>query len=414
VSPDGRELAFNDFTPNGFRIAVMPNDTAAWTPLAQLPNQTVSYFRPLMLQEGEKNLLRMAGNEPYAVRPYRRAANLLNPYSWGPVLSSTGSELFVGLSSQDLLSTLALETGLGFDANQRTASYLANVSYQGWYPVIDVSVSSGNRRGTGYIDRRQPLDRDSLRTDTWRETSVTAGLRLPFNFTRSRFRESLSLSAYGGLTQVSGYDFRRWFASELSNGTLYEARYRLQYNRLHKQALRDVFPRWGQTLLAQYRHTLPGGDFTGSQFAVQAGLFVPGIGKHHGLLLRGGYKYEDVGATSRSYRFAAPLLFVRGYGYASSEQYVGASADYRLPIFNPDWAVGRWVYLQRFKANVFADYGYLATGNRTDYLTSAGVDVSVEFNFMRLLPRLELGVRTVYLPQENRTVFQPLVVDVGF
>ncbi len=412
LSPNGNELAFNDFTPDGFRVATMPNNPSIWKPLAELPNRTVAYYRPLLLQEGEKNLLKLAGNQSYTVKPYRRFANLINPYSWGPVVSSTGSSLFVGISSQDLLSTLALQTGIGYDANQQTVSYVADVSYQGWYPVLDLSFANGSRRGTGYIDRRQPLD--SIRTDTWRETNLSGGIRLPLILTHSRFRESLSLSAHGGVTQVSDYGFTTRSYSEQSNGTLYSLRYTLQYSRLHKQALRDVFPRWGQQLITQYRHTLAGSDFTGSQFTAQASLFLPGIGKHHGLLLRGSYKYEDVSTARQSYRFAAPILFTRGHPYESSTHYAGAHADYRFPIVYPDWAVGRWVYLQRLKGNLFADYGYLATGDQSKYLTSMGIDLSVDFNFMRLLPQFQVGVRTVYRPQLGDVLFQPLVIDVGF
>jgi len=416
LSPDGDELAFNDFTPDGFRIAIMPNDPATWTPLENLPNRTVAYYRPLLLQEGEKNLLRMAGNQSYTVRPYRRFANLINPYSWGPVVSNSGSDLFVGLLSRDLLSTLAFQTGFGYDASQQTASYSADVSYQGWYPVLDLSVATSGRRGTGFIDRRSPLD--SLRTDTWNESRVSAGIRLPFNFTHSRFRQSLSLSAYGSATQVSGYDFTTRSFGELSNGALYDMRYRLQYNRLHKQALRDVLPRWGQQLFVQYRHALPAGDFKGSQLVTQAGLFVPGLIKHHGLWLRGTYKYEDVSRDTRNYRFAAPLLFVRGQPYQNSTHYFGASADYRFPLLYPDWSIGRWLYLQRIKGNFFADYGYLEgglTNNQPNrYLTSVGLDVSVDFNFMRLLPQFELGVRTIYLPQTADWIVQPLIIDIGF
>ncbi|MDJ1499113.1 hypothetical protein [Xanthocytophaga agilis] len=412
ISPDGKEIAFNDFTPNGFRIATMQNDPSSWQPLEDLANRTVSFYRPLLLQEGEKNLLRMTSHDSYTIKPYSKLANLINPYSWGPVVNSTGSDFFVGISSQDILSTTAIQTGIGYDANQRTASYIGNISYQGLYPVLDLNVSSGSRSGTGYVDRKLPLD--STRTDIWRETSISGGVRLPLTFTRSKFRESLVLSVYSGYTKVTDYDFTARSYSEQSNGSLYDMRYALQYNRLRKQALRDVFPRWGQTLTSQYRHTLPGSDFTGTQYTVQGGLFFPGLAKHHGFLLRGNFKYEDVSATRQNYRFAAPIVFVRGQSYTNSTYYTGVYADYRFPIFYPDWTLGRWFYIQRIKGNLFADYGRLSTGNASAELTSIGVDISADFNFMRLLPQLELGFRTVYRLQLGDIIIQPLVIDIGF
>lgn len=409
VSPDGNELAFNDFTPSGFRIATMPNDSAKWIPLENLPNRTVAYYRPLMVQEGQRNLLRLAGSQSYAAKPFRRAANLINPYSWGPVLSSTGSELFVGLTSQDLLSTTAVQAGYSFDANQRTGGYAASVSYQGWYPVLDFDVSTSTRRTSIYLDRREPLD--SLRTDNWRENRVSGGFRLPFNLTHSRFRESLVFSTYASLTQVSGYNLPVRRFTELSNGNLYDIRYRLQYSRLHKQANRDVFPKWGQQLTLNHRHTPLGGDFSGSQTVAQVGVFVPGLLKHHGLLLRGTYKYEDIGSN---YRFAAPIQFVRGEIYTTSRNYVGASADYRFPIVNTDFILGRWLYIQRLKGNFFADWANLSNNADGTNFSSVGFDLSANFNVMRLLPQLEIGVRAIYFPQTQTYTFQPLVIDVGF
>ena len=409
VSPDGNELAFNDFTPGGFRIATMPNDSIQWIPLENLPNRNVSYYRPLMMQEGGKNVLKMAGSQQYTAKPFRRAANLINPYSWGPVLNSTGSELFVGLVSQDLLSTLAVQTGYSYDANQRTGSYSANASYQGWYPVLDLDVSSSERQTSLYIDRRQPLD--SLRNDRWRENRISGGFRLPFTLTHSRFRESLVFSSYASMTQVSDYNLPVRRFTDVGNGSLYDIRYRLQYSRLHKQANRDVFPKWGQQLTLSYRHTPLGGDYSGGQAVAQAGFFVPGLLKHHGLLLRGTYKWEDAGSN---YRFAAPIQFVRGGAYTTSRNYVGASADYRLPIVNTDWILGRWLYIQRLKGNFFADWANLSDNGDYTNATSVGFDLSANFNVMRLLPQFEIGVRAIYFPQTQTYKIQPLVIDVGF
>jgi hypothetical protein len=412
LSPDGREMAFQDFTPGGFRIVTQPVDTTVWTPLENVTDRTVAYYQPLVEQEGGHSILGDVSQQNLPVRRYRQWKQLFNPYSWGPLVSSSGEALEVSLSSQDLLSTTLVDVGYGYDANQNTGSFFANLSYQGWYPVLDASFSSGMRQTSLSVDRQEPID--SVPSDAWRENRFSAGVRLPFTFTRSKYRESLSLGAHANITDVSGYDLPVRFYSETGNGTLYDVRYSLSYNRLIKTAPRDLLPRWGQTLSLYFRHTPLRGDFSGQIFTAQAGLFFPGLGRHHGLWLRGGYQQEDVQRTRQSYRFPTTLLFPRGFAYQSFEHFVKGSADYRLPLLYPDLALWRLAYLQRIKGNLFFDAGQGLTEGRTRYFYSLGLDLTADFNVLRLLPQLEVGFRTYYLPQTGKVGFEFVVLDVGF
>jgi hypothetical protein len=412
LSPDGRAMAYQDFTPGGFRIVTQPIDTTAWTPLESVTDRTVAYYQPLVAQEGGQSILGDVPQQNLPVRRYRQWKQLFNPYSWGPLVSSSGQALEVSLSSQDLLSTTLVDVGYGYDANQNTGNFFANLSYQGWYPVLDATFSTGMRQTSLSVDRQAPID--SVPSDTWRENRFSAGVRLPFTFTRSKYSETLTLGASANVTDVSGYDLPVRYFSETGNGTLYDTRYTLSYNRLLKTAPRDVLPRWGQTLSLQFRHTPFRGDFSGRIFTAQAGLLLPGLGRHHGLWLRGGYQGEDLQRNRQSYRFPTTLLFPRGFAYQSFEHFVKGSVDYRLPILYPDLALWRLVYLQRIKGNLFYDAGQGVTEGATRYFYSLGLDLTADFNVLRLLPQLEVGFRTYYLPQTGKVGFEFLVLDVGF
>ncbi|CAA9313098.1 MAG: hypothetical protein AVDCRST_MAG56-6431 [uncultured Cytophagales bacterium] len=413
LSPDGREMAFQDFTPAGFRIATQPVDTAAWTPLENVTDRTVAYYQPLIAQEGGHSILDDVPRAKLPVRRYRQWKQLFNPYSWGPLVSSSGEALEVSLASQDLLSTTLANVGYGYDANQNTGRFFANLSYQGWYPVLDATFSSGMRQTAVTINNVRQ-DPDTTFRDAWRENRFSAGVRLPFNFTRSKYSESLSLGAFVNVTDVSGYGLPVRFYSETGNGTLYDTRYSLTYNRLIKTAPRDVLPRWGQSLSLYFRHTPFRGDYSGRIFTAQAGLLLPGLGRHHGLWLRGGYQQEDLRRTARNYRFPTTLLFPRGFLYQSFEHFVKGSADYRLPILYPDLAFWRLAYLQRIKGNLFFDAGQGVAEGRTRNFYSLGLDLTADFNVLRLLPQLEVGFRTYYLPQTGKVGFEFLVLDIGF
>jgi hypothetical protein len=204
LSPDGREMAYQDFTPDGFRIVTQPVDSTAWTPLENVTDRTVAYYQPLIEQEGGHSILGDVPRQNLPVRRYRQWKQLFNPYSWGPLVSSSGQALEVSLSSQDLLSTTLVDVGYGYDANQNTGSVFANLSYQGWYPVLDATFSTGMRQTSVTVNNVRQ-DPDTTFRDTWRENRFSAGVRLPFNFTRSKYSESLSLGAFVNVTDVSGY-----------------------------------------------------------------------------------------------------------------------------------------------------------------------------------------------------------------
>jgi hypothetical protein len=70
--------------------------------------------------------------------------------------------------------------------------------------------------------------------------------------------------------------------------------------------------------------------------------------------------------------------------------------------------------LQRIKGNLFYDAGQGVTEGRSRYFYSVGLDLTADFNVLRLLPQLEVGVRTYYLPQTGKVGFEFLVLDIGF
>ena len=435
LSPSGTRLAIDDFTADGFRIADMPLDTTAWTSVASPSVRTnsgelVRYFGALPSVEpgaaAGRAILRDSASTatPYTPTRFRRLAHALNIYSWGPTVTSTGQTLNVGLSSQDLLGTSQVSVGYTYNQPEQTGNAYALLSYQGLYPIIDLSFQSGNRRTSLYIDRSLPLD--SLRSSRWQYNQLTAGFRLPLNFTQSKYSQSASLSAYYNYLSVSGYDLPVRNISEVGReGSLNAMIYSLSYQRLLRQSKRDVAPRGGQAISATYRNTPFGGALLAEQWGVQGNLFLPGIGKHHSLRLRAGYQEQSRG----TYRFQPVVFYPRGQAYVSDDKVKAGSATYSLPVADMHWALGPWLYIQRIKAAGFYDY---AEGNSQfevrdrnsgrllgyqdvarNYQT-AGLDVSFVFNALRLRTPFEAGFRTIYNVTNGQWLVQPLVIDIGF
>ncbi|MFD2934444.1 hypothetical protein [Spirosoma flavum] len=441
VSPSGARVAFEDFVSTGYRIADMALNPTTWKPVTEpTQEQTVRYFGPLVnLEPGAARGRRILSQPPGSANPggadslpalasytptrFRRLANAVNVYSWGPTVGSTGQALSVGISSQDLLSTTQISVGYTYNQSERAGNAYALLSYQGLYPIIDLSFQHGTRSTSLYIDKVVPVD--SLRTDRWQYDQLTAGFRLPLQLTNSKYIQGISLSAYYNYLHVTGYDLPYRFITEVgAAGSLNALTYGFSYSHLLRQSKRDVAPRWGQTLSANYRTTPFGGKLTGEQWGVQANVFFPGLAKHHSIRLRAGYQQQAQG----TYRFSAIVFYPRGQLYVSDDQIKAGSVEYRLPIADTHWSLGRWLYVQRIKAGGFYDlangqtvaevrdiYGRLRgyETQRHAYQTT-GIDVSFVFNALRLRTPFEAGFRTIYNLTTREWLIQPLVIDIGF
>ncbi|WP_234734084.1 TolB-like translocation protein [Tellurirhabdus bombi] len=425
VSSDGTKLAFHDFSVDGHRVVSMPLEPKQWRPIREIRDQSIRYFGPIVKQDaGIVDFDTVNTGTAVTKKRYNRLANVVNIYSWGPLANSDGQTLTLGVQSLDLLGTTSLAAAYVRNANERTNGFRADLSYRALYPIIDVGLAVGQRRTSAYTDRREPLD--SLQSDLWNYTQLTAGLRLPLRLTRSRFQQNASLSAYYNYQGVRGYELPVRFYSEVGGSALHYMNYGASYDLLMKQSKRDVAPRWGLALSGSLRNTPFSPGLRAQNWAVNGSVFLPGIGKHHSLRFRGGYQ-QQWGLTDANpqhlYRFSGAVFYPRSVPYVAYDRLQTASAEYRLPLLNPHWAIGRWIYIQRIKGMVFTDVARgesrlpLQNGQFRNVLNNeqvVGADVSFVFNPLRLRTNLEAGVRTIYNVKTARWNVDLLVVDIGF
>lgn len=417
VAPDGRHLAFHDFRAQGSRIVEMPLDAAAWTPVAPpAADPERLYSAALAATDPGAPLLRPQLAAPdsagrFAVRPYRPLAHAFHVFSYGLVQSPAGTGLSLGIRSQDYLSTTQAIAGLSYDQTERTLAVFGGLSYQGRYPVFDVDVTHGGRNAGRYLDRVLPAD--SLAFDRWRYTRLRTGLRLPLTLTRSKYLQALTVGAYFLHEQVHGYDVPRLRTEPGPNRPVNALEGTLSYARQLKQSARDVGPRWGQSLLLTGRFTPFGRGLDARQWGAIGSVFFPGVGKHHSLRLRGGYQWQQ----RREYQFSPAVFFPRGSAYVGFDRLAVGSAEYRLPLADTHWALGRWLYVQRFKGAAFADVARgssrLSSGPVTRDFRNVGGSVSVVFNVLRLRTPLETGVRVVRNTITGEWQVEPLLLDIG-
>ncbi|PJJ54428.1 TolB-like translocation protein [Hymenobacter chitinivorans] len=415
VSPDGRHLAFHDFRAEGAQVVEMPLQPELWPVAAPAPARPAAYTDPLLSQEPGTRTIgtvlpdsSVSAATPLAVTPYHRLSHAFNTFSWGIIQAPTGQAFSVGVRSQDLLNTTQAVVAAGYDGVERTANVSANVSYQGLYPVLDAGFQRGGRH----------LTRDGA-TDSWTYNRFTAGARLPFNLTRSKYQQALTLGAYYSGELVQGYNLPTRRITEVGFGrSLHALNGTLAYSHVLKQSKRDVAPRWGQALTASWRDTPFSTGLQARQWAAFGSLYLPGAGKHHSLRLRAGYQQQDRDPNpQKRYDFSPAVFYPRGEGYVSFNKLLVSSVEYRLPLADTDWELGRVLYVQRVKAMGFFDAAVGRSTGASAYQTAgrtAGLDVTFVFNPLRLRTPLEAGFRTIYNVRTGVWQVQPLVLDIGF
>ncbi len=434
ITPDGKSILYNEQTGSGLDIVKVAFDPSAWSVIdEQIGINSSLYASTLSEQEGKPDLMRSIPKQIYNPTRYRRSSGMINPHSWGAYTTSSFNTLDLGVSSKDILSTTVIDMGYQVDVTERTGLWRANVSYQGFYPIIDFEVTYGNRSGNEDYFQGGVLKTVNFE---WEETKVESGLRIPLITTHSKYFSNLSIGNSIGITQVnkfkndvdgggrlvndSGSQF--FFRTYADNGQLVFNHFNFQANHLLKRSRRDIFSKWGQTLQLDYFAT-PNkiGDFNGAQFTAFATTYFPGLLKHHSLWAYGAYQNALInngldGSRPNNYLFRNFAPSPRGHSISRFENYYMVATNYTFPIVYPDIALGPVLNIQRIRGNAFFDYAYgesPAFGVDRTY-SSVGGEVRFDINVMRLLQQFNIGVRYAYPIETASPTIELIIGNIGF
>lgn len=452
VSGDGRSIYYSDQTGRGLRIVKIAFQPETWSEYAPVyANDPL--VETISGQENHTDLLTTIPDSIHTVKRYSIGQRIFNPYSWGIYTDNTLSSVDVGLLSRDVLNTTAINLGYQYDVNEQAGSWLAGISYQGAYPIIDFSYRFGNRSVNegNFLVLHVDEDQDSTivsrnLTFDWKEHNIEGGLRLPLIFTHSKYHEGLTVGSSLGLTKVS--DFTNSFPNsgiypDISTERLFPAvvvedtiiriytffdrvgtgdmvynRSYLSGYRYFKQSQRDIYPRWGQYLSLEYYQTMPVADYQGGLFAATGVLYFPGVFKHHSFFTRAAYQHRNVEGTFSDYVFANRIPLPRGHSTFRFQNVYTAQVNYAFPVWYPDVAIGPLLNFKRIRSTLFYDYGFgdqvLYSTRRNETYASVGIDMNFDLNIMRFLQDVDLGFRVTYGLTHSFTRFDLLVGVINF
>ena len=397
-SKDGKRILYNEFSVNGMDVVSQILEPSKWIPFDNIKNRNFNFEQPMVDQEGISNVLDDVSNKTFDRSPYKKIKHAIKPHSWGMSAIPTNTSIIFGINSQDVLSTTLISAGLIYDSDERNWLKFGSISYQGLYPILDLSVVNGTRSATADLG-------NGRRLYNWDETSISAGLRIPLVLTNSKYLRNLSFSSKSVFTSVSGFELpSTYFIDQPGNGNLRALGHSIRFvNNLRRSKL-DLNSRFGQSLLVNLKHTPIGGFYHSTLFAAESNLFFPGLIRHHSFQLRGTFQSED----SKNYFFNSPVRFTRGIGYSPFRYFTNWSINYKMPIWYPDVHLGPLLNIQRIYANGFYDKGWgrIPNNERNEIsFKSYGVEISLNFNLMRYLVLFDVGLRYSYAPElkEKRT-----------
>lgn len=404
ISQDGKQLFYNVYSRIGMNIASTTLDKSVWKKIEQVKNLNFNYQAPMVKGEGISDVLKNRLNTTFKIKPYSQLKSLIRPFSWGLISIPVNNVYTFGINSRDVLNTTSISAGLIYNAQERSSLKFANISYQGFYPIIDLFAFDGTRNTKRTINKQ-------IQTFDWNESSITAGLRLPLILTNSKYLRKINLQARTRITKITNYNNPVASNFEQQNGILRGLEYKFEYIRVLKRSKLDINSRFGQMLAINYKHTPIGGNYNSNLFSIESNLYFPGFIKHHSIHLRGTFQVEN----KKNYRFSSPITFTRGFGYIVFDSYTNLALNYAMPLFYPDIHIGPLFNLQRVYTNVFYDTGKGKSDGFKDFiLKSYGAEVSINFNVMRFLPLFNMGIRYSYLPDFNDSVVQVLIGGVNF
>jgi WD40 repeat protein len=406
LSGNTKELCFNDFQKEGYQVATMPYAPKNWKEIdfAENKGDKVLFVEKYAKQEISTDIFGKMPEKAYPVTDFKSLKNGLKVYGWGVGIQGTGLDIAapkIGIGVTDLLHTVLAKAAVGYHLNERAIAYSTSLNYEKYYPKLSLTYENTYRKGAGFDAAKKAV------TDNYNVQTVEAGVKIPLNLTRSKYNQSLSMAAYASQNIVSGFNLPNIESTELPNGTFQAMRYAVNYSSTLRTSYLDIAPKAGISVGLSFQHTPFNTTIKAQQLALNTSLFLPGIGKHHAVLLRHAFQSEDV----TNYRFSNVIVQPRGSKNLFSKQFNIFTFEYKMPLVAPDLNFGTRGNLKRINTAIWTDYALLS-GDKKQH--TVGIDLSFDIGLFSLPVPISLGARSYYDVELKKFGVQPLLFSFGF
>ena len=358
-------------------------------------------------------------------------SKLIQPISWGVSdfgFSEKGLDyLTLGLESRNLFNNLMFKGGYKFDLRDEKNSRFFGISYQGIYPIVDLTLSTTN----DFFNQNIILTKNNGIKDTvynadinFKVREFVSTLKIPLSFTKGK-----SFTSFLGSISYYNERFKDFYTTSISSES---ARFPLQttrdtreyfsgliyYSRKHKKSKRQVYFPFEQTIILEGKTTTRLSDYNGRYLRGDLYLSFPGINNLHSLRI----KFRGEKQNESDYLFRRNVNFVYGYtnGFSFSS-FLGGGVEYEAPVFYPDLSLGPIAYIQRIRLMGFINAGKVKSVGENNYFespTTLGGEIKFDLNLFRQNFLFDLGFRFSYLLNDsynqNQTSFELTLGSITF
>ncbi len=370
------KLITSAFTADGYRLATMNSE---WQPVNTTDTLKNLYVSKLF-QHNSNQFLENIPHRDFTISNYSKASGFFNFHSYNPSFSDPDYSFI--LFGQNVLNTVQSQLYYTYNRNEQFNRVGYTGIYGAWYvqPFIDVNQT---------WNRTVKLSADT--SLHWNETKLSAGLQLPLNFTGGKFYRSLLPSASYNYSNV---EWTGIVKGVLQNSGFSYLQFRIKYSQFIQQAVQHINPRFGQSILLQYRT-----GSTAQQLLASGNFYFPGLYKTHSIVINAAYQQRD---TTGKYYYDNNFPFSRGYSAPDYPRMYKIGTNYNFPLAYPDWGFGNIVYFLRIRSNLFYDFTQtksLRTGNKYNF-ASTGIEVFFDTKWWNQQP-ISFGIRYSRLLNED-------------
>jgi hypothetical protein len=415
----GNYLVYSNYTSNGFKIVKMAQ-TNSPTSISD-PSISFKYELADQISLQEKGIPDFSALDTtnYKSRRYSKFGNLFNFHSWAPAYIDSESEAVtpgISLISQNKLSTAITQIGYNYSTTNNTGKWVAKFEYRGLFPVFKVRADYGNEKSQYYrVNTYTNSSGQVTRKDTqqinfsYKILNINGMANVPLNLTHGKMYRLVQPEFQVGYRRINQ---ELSAPQNLFRGTTVQLTYRLYAHNLLKQGQRDIQSAFGQIIELTFRHSPLGDRNYGTILSAEGTLYFPGLIRNQGVKIYGGYQQKQVSESS----FSDLVSFPRGYPNISNNKFYCLKSDYVLPIFYPDWGLGKISYFKRIAIRLFYDQAWAKvpvydqnskiSGYIPKAFASTGSELTADCNILRLIIPAKIGLRTSYLINQQSTKFE--------
>lgn len=388
----------------GVGYTIRKKDLEASTEFTPIKPKLAFYEK---LSVGRKSILQDVPNVKYETSKFKKSNELFQIHSWIPQFIAPNFGLTLLLENK--IGTFQSELTYVYNTNEGASQFSARVNYAQFYPKFFIGASHTLNRNANLIEPPFDLIPGAFSGRQWDETEFNAGIVTPFYLNRGKWSRYLSLE--GSLNYMMAYYNKA--NSNYSNLNFPYVNSRLTAYNLKRRARRQIYSRWGQSIVLDYSQSID--PSIASQFYFVSSFYFPGLFQTHSLSISPSYKYEPIDDHFNEDRYTFLDGFPSSYGYTR----YGALNSYRvlvkytMPLWYPDLGIPGLAFFQRLYGSAFYDESFFTSpGYQNGRQRSVGLEINVNMVLLRIFP-FEIGVRGIYL-LDPETDQNPLAFEVLF